>query len=128
MAVAYALERQQFGRAIGSFQALRHLLADLHVERASATATVLYAAASLDAELPDALEAAAIAKAHASRAARTIIEGALQALGGIAFTWEHDVHLLQRRVLECERRFGEPLLHEQELGRQLAERRSRTVT
>jgi alkylation response protein AidB-like acyl-CoA dehydrogenase len=115
MAVSYALERRQFGRVIGGFQALRHVLADAHVKRETAWATILYAAAALDEALPDQAEAVAIAKAHASRAARDTVHAALQVLGGIAFTWEHDVHLLQRRVLETERRYGDALHHESRL-------------
>ena len=58
--------------------------------------------------------------AYAARASRAVVEAALQVLGGIAFTWEHDVHLLQRRVLSCERRFGDALFHESRLGAALA--------
>ena len=60
---AYAAERRQFGRTIGSYQALRHILADMYVRQASAWSTVLYAAAALDDELPEAQRTAAIAKA-----------------------------------------------------------------
>ena len=120
LAVEYALEREQFGRPIARFQALQHVLAEAHVLRETAWSTVLFAAAALDEDLPDALEAAAIAKAHASLAAREVVEAALQVFGGVAFTWEHDVHLFQRRVLECERRFGDTLHHEALLGDGLA--------
>jgi alkylation response protein AidB-like acyl-CoA dehydrogenase len=116
MAVTYALERRQFGRPIGSFQALQHVLAEAHVKRETAWATTLYAAASVDEGLPDHAAAVSIAKAHAARASRDVVHAALQVLGGIAFTWEHDVHLLQRRVLECERRYGDALHHEARLG------------
>jgi hypothetical protein len=68
--------------------------------------------AALDERTEDAAEATAIAKASAARAAREVVEAALQVLGGIGFTWEHDLHLLQRRVLECERRFDDALHHE----------------
>jgi alkylation response protein AidB-like acyl-CoA dehydrogenase len=121
-AIAYALDRRQFGRPIGSFQALQHLMADAHIARETAWSSVLYAAAALEEHRPDALEAAAIAKAYASGAMRTVVEAALQVLGGIAFTWEHDVHLLQRRVLTCEHKFGDAIHHEQVLARRLAER------
>lgn len=122
MAVEYARERKQFGRLIGQFQALQHLLADAHVEREAGKASILYAAASLEEGLADAQEATSIAKAYAARASRTVVEAALQVFGGIAFTWEHDVHLLQRRVLSCERRFGDAIAHERLLGERLAER------
>jgi alkylation response protein AidB-like acyl-CoA dehydrogenase len=120
LAVEYAKERRQFGRPVGQFQALQHVLADAHVARESAWSSVLYAAAALEEGLPEALEASSIAKAHASRASRAVVEASLQALGGIAFTWEHDVHLLQRRVLSCERRFGDAAMHERLLADGLA--------
>jgi alkylation response protein AidB-like acyl-CoA dehydrogenase len=116
LAVVYSQERKQFGREIGRFQALQHVMADAHVARETAWSTVLYAAAALEDGVPDALESAAIAKAHASRAAREAMEAALQVFGGVAFTWEHDSHLFQRRVLECERRYGDPIHHERVLA------------
>lgn len=124
LAVAYAKEREQFGVPIGSFQGLKHVMAGAHVDRESAWASVLYAAAALDERLDGAQEAAAIAKAHGARASRAVVEAALQVLGGIAFTWEHDVHLLQRRVLSADRRFGDALAHEARLGEALAARRA----
>jgi alkylation response protein AidB-like acyl-CoA dehydrogenase len=122
MAIDYARERRQFGRPIGQFQALQHVLADAHIDRESAWSSILFAAAAVDEGLPEADEATSIAKAYTARAGRAVIEAALQVLGGIAFTWEHDVHLLQRRVLSCERRFGDAAEHERVLGDMLAER------
>ena len=96
-------------------------MADAHVDRESAWSSVLYAAAALDERLPDALESAVDRRRLRRRAPRArVVEAALQVLGGIAFTWEHDVHLLQRRVLSCERRFGDALTHERRLGAGLA--------
>jgi alkylation response protein AidB-like acyl-CoA dehydrogenase len=122
LAVAYAKEREQFGRAIGSFQAVQHILADAHVLRETTWSAVLYAAAALDEDAPDAIEATTIAKAYASRAARTVVQHALQVFGGIGFTWEHDLHLFLRRVLACEQRFGDALLHERRLAAALVAR------
>ncbi|MEA2303789.1 MAG: hypothetical protein QOH43_1069 [Solirubrobacteraceae bacterium] len=122
MAVDYAQDRRQFGRPIGSFQALQHLMAEAHVEREVAWATVLGAAGELDAQAAGAEAAVSLAKALASRASRAVVEASLQVHGGIAFTWEHDVHLLQRRVLECERRFGDAIHHERIQGELIAER------
>jgi alkylation response protein AidB-like acyl-CoA dehydrogenase len=127
MAVAYARERRQYGSAIGSFQAIQHLLAEMHVLRETAWSSVLYAAAAVDQGVDGASEAGAIAKAHASRAAQRIAEGALQVLGGIGFTWEHDVHLPARRALACGRRFGDAPHHEATVGALLARRGSRPV-
>ena len=122
LAVAYAKEREQFGRAIGTFQAVQHILADAHVLRETAWSAVLYAAAALDEGAPDAAEASTIAKAYTSRAARTVVQNVLQVLGGIGFTWEHDLHLFLRRVLACEQRFGDALFHERRLAAALAAR------
>ena len=113
----YAAERRQFGRTIGSYQALRHILADMYVRRASAWSTVLYAAAALDDELPDAQRTAAIAKAYVARAAREVAHGALQVFGGIAFTEEHQAHRFLRRIVVREQQFGDAAHHERELGR-----------
>ncbi|MDA0158666.1 acyl-CoA dehydrogenase family protein [Solirubrobacter ginsenosidimutans] len=116
----YAAERRQFGRTIGSYQALRHLLADMYVRSASAWSTVLYAAAALDDELPDAQRTAAITKAYVARAAREVAHGALQVFGGIAFTEEHQAHRFLRRIIVREQQFGDAAHHERELGRALA--------
>jgi hypothetical protein len=116
----YAAERKQFGRTIGSNQALRHILADLYVRRVSSWSTVLYAAAALDDELPQAQQTAAIAKAYVARAAREVAHGALQVFGGIAFTQEHPAHRFLRRIVVRERQFGDAAFHERALGRALA--------
>jgi alkylation response protein AidB-like acyl-CoA dehydrogenase len=127
LAIEYAKEREQFGVPIGSFQGLKHVMAGAHVDRESAWASVLYASAALDEGLDGAEEAVAIARAHGARASRAVVEAALQVLGGIAFTWEHDVHLLQRRVLSAERRFGDAIAYEARLGDALAARRTEVV-
>ncbi|MBV9802028.1 MAG: hypothetical protein JO130_02495 [Solirubrobacterales bacterium] len=122
LAVRYAAERKQFGRAIGTFQALRHLLADMYVRHSSGWSTVLYAAASLDDDADDAARNASVAKAYVSRSAREIAHGALQAFGGIAFTAEHPAHRFLRRIVVRERQFGDAAHHERILGAQLATR------
>jgi alkylation response protein AidB-like acyl-CoA dehydrogenase len=119
MAVAYALEREQFGRKIGSFQALRHLLAEQHVLCETAWACVLYAAAALEERTDDAAAAVAVAKAHGAASTKAVVEGALQVFGGIGFTREHDLHLLYRRALECSGRFGGAEAHERRIADQL---------
>ena len=128
LAIAYAKEREQFKRPIATFQAVQHLLADAHVLRETAWSTTLYAAAALDEDVADAAEASTIAKAYVSRAARKVVQGALQVFGGVGFTWEHDLHLFLRRVLACEQRFGDAAFHEQQLGSALAERAEGRVT
>ena len=117
---AYAAQRRQFGRTIGSNQALRHILADMYVRNASAWSTVLYAAAALDDDLSDAARTAAVAKAYVARAAREVAHGAIQVFGGIAFTEEHQAHRFLRRIVVREQQFGDAAHHERELGRTLA--------
>jgi hypothetical protein len=116
----HAAARRQFGRTIGSNQALRHILADMYVRRASAWSTVLYAAAALDDGLPESQRTAAIAKAYVARAAREVAHGALQVFGGVAFTQEHHAHRFLRRIIVREQQFGDAAYHERELGRALA--------
>jgi alkylation response protein AidB-like acyl-CoA dehydrogenase len=120
----YAGERRQFGRTIGSYQALRHILADMYVRQASMWSTVLYAAAALDDDLAEADQAAAVAKAYVSRSAREVAHGAMQVFGGVAFTAEHPAHRFLRRIVVRERQFGDAAHHERELGRALAARAS----
>jgi alkylation response protein AidB-like acyl-CoA dehydrogenase len=118
----YASERRQFGRTIGSNQALRHLLADMYVSHASSWSTVLYAAAALDDDVDDPELTASVAKAYVARAAREVAHGAMQVFGGIAFTEEHQAHRFLRRIVVREQQFGDATHHERELGRRLAAR------
>ena len=100
LATGYAAERRQFGRPVGSFQAVQHLLADALVAMEGARSTALHAAWAVDA-LPsaDALAAGALAKAWCSRAARSVCETAIQVHGGIGNTWECLAHVHLRRAL-----------------------------
>ena len=120
LARAYASQRRQFGHPIGSFQAIRHLLADMYVDVESAWSSVLFAAAALDEREPDALRTASIAKAYAGRATLDVAHGALQVFGGIAFTAEHPAHRFLRRVVARREEFGTPRDHARQLGRALA--------
>lgn len=96
----YAVERQQYGSAIGSFQAVQHLLADALALTEGARSTVLHAAWAVDALAPsDALHAAHVAKAYCGRAARTVCETSIQVHGGIGNTWECLAHVYLRRAL-----------------------------
>lgn len=120
LARGYASERRQFGRTIGSFQAVHHLLADMLVKVESSWSSVLYAAAALDEGEPDDLRTASIAKAWASRATLDVAHGALQVFGGIAFTAEHPAHRYLRRIASLGALFGTAADHERNLGRALA--------
>jgi Acyl-CoA dehydrogenase, C-terminal domain len=100
LATAYAVERQQYGASIGSFQSVQHLLADAFVLSEGARSATLHAAWAVDVLDPtDALDAAAVAKAYAARAARTVCETAVQVHGGIGNTWECLAHVYLRRGL-----------------------------
>lgn len=98
IAVDYAKVRHQFGRPIGSFQAIRHTCADLMLEIECARGAAQYAAHAADA-YPDTLPAAAaLAKAHASDAYQRAAAANIQLHGGIGFTWEHPAHLYFKRA------------------------------
>ena len=98
MATDYAKEREQFGRPIGAYQAVSHRLADMLWAVEEARSLTYYAAWTADAD-PDALPLAShMAKARASDAAASVAHDAIQTLGGIGFTWEHDVHFLLKRA------------------------------
>ncbi|QYN34017.1 acyl-CoA/acyl-ACP dehydrogenase [Pseudonocardia sp. DSM 110487] len=97
-AVAYAKERRQFGRPIGSFQAIKHLLADRHVQLDAARMLVRTAAAAIDAGDVSAEEGAAAALVAACDAADATTGDALQVHGGIGFTWEHPSHVFLKRA------------------------------
>ncbi len=124
----YAGERRQFGRSIGSFQSLRHILADCHVRSASGWSAVLYAAAAFDEGADEAAQTASIAKAYVSRGAREVAHGAMQVFGGIAFTAEHPAHRFLRRIVVREQQFGDAAYHERALGRALAREASRGLS
>lgn len=102
LATRYATEREQFGAPIGSFQAIAHLCAEQAVRVASARSAMNYAAWCADESPAEALDAARIAKAYASEAARTVTEATIQVHGGIGMTWECLAHLyLRRALMEC---------------------------
>jgi alkylation response protein AidB-like acyl-CoA dehydrogenase len=97
MAVEHARDRRQFGRPIGVFQAVSHACAQMLLEVEGARSAVMFAAWALDASPEDAPLAAAMAKAYASDAGWRVPAAALQVLGGIGFTWEHDLHFWLKR-------------------------------
>jgi alkylation response protein AidB-like acyl-CoA dehydrogenase len=97
LAVAYAKERKQFGRAIGTYQAVSHACAQMLLEVEGARSAVYWAAWALDHEPETAPLATACAKAYAGDAGRRVPRAALQVHGGIGFTWEHDLHFFLKR-------------------------------
>lgn len=120
LACEYAAQRRQFGHTIGSFQAIRHLLADMHVKVESSWSSVLYAAAALDENQDNSLQTASVAKAYGARATLEVAHGALQVFGGVAFTDEHPAHRYLRRIVVRGQQFGSAHEHERALGQELA--------
>jgi alkylation response protein AidB-like acyl-CoA dehydrogenase len=98
MTVAYVKERRQFGVAVGSYQAVSHRCAQMLLDTEKARSTAAFAAWTADADPERLAEAAAMAKAAASDAGREVTASAIQAHGGIGFTWEADVHWLYKRA------------------------------
>ncbi|MCM3926217.1 acyl-CoA dehydrogenase, partial [Frankia sp. AiPs1] len=115
--VAYDTERVQFGRPVGSFQALAHHLADLHVAVTMAEHAVLYAAHALDEGQPDADLAVAVAKSKANQAAGDATAAMVQYHGGIGYTWEHDTHFFYKRAKRLVAAFGDSSQHLEHLAR-----------
>ncbi|MGV0852398.1 acyl-CoA dehydrogenase family protein [Mycolicibacterium phlei] len=96
MTVDYVKDRVQFGRPVGSFQAVKHKCSDMRIRVQASTAATYYAAMTL--ERADAEHAVSVAKAYVSDAVSRVAGEALQLHGGIGFTWEHDLHLYLRRA------------------------------
>jgi alkylation response protein AidB-like acyl-CoA dehydrogenase len=119
MTVAYLKERRQFGRQIGSFQALKHRAADLWVGVTQARAAARYAAACLAAADPDTPVAIALAKAACSDIAVRAAQECLQLHGGIGFTWEHPTHLYLKRAKSSSIGFGTADRHRASLAGQV---------
>ncbi|MDH6679681.1 alkylation response protein AidB-like acyl-CoA dehydrogenase [Rhodococcus sp. LBL1] len=108
MTVDYSKDRVQFGRAIGSFQALKHRMADLYFLVETARSASYAAVYSLSEGLPSAAADAAVAKAYCSEALLAITGDSIQLHGGIAITWEHDAHRFFKRAHGSSQLFGQP--------------------
>ena len=121
MSVEYAKERVQFGKPIGSFQAVKHRCADMLVDVEGMRSTAYWAAWCLSAGDSDASIAASTAKTWCSDAARRVMASGLQVHGGIGFTWEHDLHLFLKRSQLDQLTFGDGAYHRERLGRFLRE-------
>jgi alkylation response protein AidB-like acyl-CoA dehydrogenase len=122
MTVEYVKERKQFGVPVGSFQAVSHRCAQMLLETEQARATTAFAAWTADADPERLAEAAAMAKAAASDAGREVTAGAIQAHGGIGFTWEADVHWLYKRAQLDAALLGGAKRHRARLAEILAQR------
>jgi alkylation response protein AidB-like acyl-CoA dehydrogenase len=107
MTVDYAKVRVQFGRPLGSFQAVQHKCANMMVDIEGAKSAVYYASWAVSNDRPEAALAASVAKAAASDAYRRVSAEGIQLHGGIGFTWDHDLHLYFKRAKSAEFTFGD---------------------
>jgi len=107
MSVDYAKVREQFGKPIGSFQAIQHKCANMMVQTESAKSATYYAAWAVANNVPEAHLAACMAKAYCSDAYRFVSAEGIQIHGGIGFTWEHDMHIYFKRAKGSEVTFGD---------------------
>jgi alkylation response protein AidB-like acyl-CoA dehydrogenase len=111
MAVEHAKDRVQFGRPIGSFQAVKHRCADMLVDVEGMRSTVYWAAWCVGAGDDEAHVAASTAKTWCSDASKRVMSSALQVHGGIGFTWEHDLHFFMKRAQLDQLTFGDAAFH-----------------
>ena len=114
--VGYLKDRRQFGRVVGSFQALKHRLADLYVATESAGAAARYAAVTTAVDDPDRAVAGAVAASYCGDAAVRAAEEAVQLHGGIGMTWEHPAHLYLKRAKADQIALGTPGFHRARLA------------
>lgn len=128
MTLAYTAERQQFGRSIASFQAIKHRCADMMLQLECARSAAYYAACVAQERLDpegdaqvrsELLAAAATAKVHASEAFMQCAADSIQLHGGVGFTWEYDPHLYFKRARASEQLLGSPALHRERLATQI---------
>jgi alkylation response protein AidB-like acyl-CoA dehydrogenase len=119
MAVAYAKDRQQFGRPIGAYQAVSHRCAQMLLETENSRSAVYGAAWAADSD-PDALPlAASMAKAYASDAGWRVPDASIQVHGGIGFTWEHDLHFFLKRGRANASMYGDARWHREQVAKKV---------
>lgn len=123
MTVAYAKERVQFGRPIGSFQAIKHKCADMLLRVESARSASYYAGWAASVGHPDVAVLASLAKAYCSDAYFQCAAESVQIHGGVGFTWEYDVHLYFKRAKSSEVFLGSPAYHRELVARHILGRR-----
>ncbi len=111
MVLAYVKDRKQFGVPIGSFQAVKHKMADMFLAIERARALCYFAVAAIDEDTPDRAVAVAMAKAASDDCQRLVCRGSFQSFGGIGFTWEHDSQLFIKRAETTGALLGGSQLH-----------------
>ena len=116
MTCKYVLEREQFNRKIGSFQSIKHRLADMMVLVESAKSSVYYASCIAADNNEELNEAVSIAKSYCSEAYFKCAADSIQLHGGVGFTWEFDIHLYFKRAKSSEISFGDPRIHKEKIA------------
>jgi alkylation response protein AidB-like acyl-CoA dehydrogenase len=116
MAVEYSKVREQFGRPIGSFQAMKHIAAECFADIEPTRSLLWYAAWAQQAIPKDASRSAAMAKARLGEVYASVTNRAVQMHGGIGFTWEHDMHFWFKRAVVNELSFGTPSFHRERVA------------
>jgi alkylation response protein AidB-like acyl-CoA dehydrogenase len=116
LSVSYAKEREQFGRPIGSFQAIKHKCAEMLTDLESSRSAAFYACWAVATDAEDAPLAVAVAKSYCSDALARLGGEGVQVHGGIAFTWEHDMHLFLKRIKTAEVLFGDAAEHRERIA------------
>ncbi len=111
LAVQYSKDRTAFGRPIGSFQAMKHLLADTSLMLEMSIGLALAAAHAVGSGADDAGTVASMAKAFVGDCGIDLAQNCFQVFGGIGYTWEHDQHLYLRRLTADAALFGDPAWH-----------------
>jgi len=115
--VDYDKTRVQFGRPVGSFQAVKHALADLHIGVTFAEHAATYAAHAADVDAADRQLAASVAKSKAADVCRDATGAMIQYHGGIGYTWEHDAHFFFKRCKRLEPAYGDAAQHRERIAR-----------
>jgi alkylation response protein AidB-like acyl-CoA dehydrogenase len=114
--VEYAKVREQYGKPIGSFQALKHRMADMYLAVERATSLCYFAALTIAEEDDRRAEAASMAKAAAGECQRLVVQDGLQLHGGIGYTWENDLHFLLKRAKIGDVLYGNAVHHRARLA------------
>lgn len=115
--VEYTKQRKQFGKLIGSFQALKHMAADMYVKVESGKSAVEYAAWAVDSSNEEADLAVSVAKSYTSSTAVEVCGDAIQMHGGIGFTWENDMHLFFKRARRSAALLGDSYSHREKIAK-----------
>ena len=116
LTVQYSKEREQFGRPIGSFQAIKHRAAEMLADLEPSRSAAYYASWAVSTDADDADLAVSVAKSFGSDALARVAAEGVQVHGGIAFTWEHDMHLYQKRTKAMEHLFGDAHYHRERVA------------